>query len=95
MRRLLQIATVHRLKHKYGRKKRIPREKLDETGSKYLLNKIDDTGDTKRKQGSGRPRTSLILGQDSDPGTHLNLREREYHKHLLIRLQNLILDCKI
>ena len=52
------------------------------------MNKIDDTGDTKRKQGTGRPRTSrsdanidtvenLILSQESDPGTHLSLREIE------------------
>ena len=52
------------------------------------MNKIDETGDTKRKQGSRRPRTSrldenigtvenLILSQESDAGTHLSLREIE------------------
>ena len=52
------------------------------------MNKIDGTEDTKRKHGSGRARTSrsdanidtvgnLILSQESDPGTHLSLREIE------------------
>ena len=52
------------------------------------MNKIDDTGDTKRKQGGGRPQTSrpdanidtvenVILSHESDPGTHLSLTETE------------------
>ena len=51
----------YRLKKKYGRKKLLkefPEKNWSETGLRNLLNKIDDTGDTKRKQGSGRPQTS-------------------------------------
>lgn len=50
-----------------------------------LINKIDNTGTTDRKPGSGRPRTStseevakqvedLIQSQDSNPGTHSSQR---------------------
>ena len=81
----------YKLKKKYGRKKLLknfPETNWSETGLRKLLNKIDDIGDTKRKQGSGRPQTSrsdanintvenLILSQESDPGTHLSLREIE------------------
>ena len=94
---------------KYGRKKLqkvFPEKKWAETGLKKLLNKIDDTGDTKRKQGSERPQMSrsdanidtvekLILSQENDPGTHISLREIEMetviHEHLFIGLQNLTL----
>ena len=79
----------YRLTKKYGRKKllkEIPEKNWSETGLRKLLNKIDDTGDTKRKQGSGRPRTSQsnanldtvenpLLSQESYRGTHPNLRE--------------------
>ena len=52
------------------------------------MNEIDNTGDTKRKQSSGVPQMSLseanintvenlVLSQESDPGTHLSLREIE------------------
>ena len=94
---------------KYGRKKlqkEFPEKKWAETGLKKLLNKIDDTGDTKRKQGSERPQMfrsdanidtveKLILSQENDPGTHISLREIEMetviHEHLFIGLQNLTL----
>ena len=53
-----------------------------------LLKKIDITGSTDRKQGSGRPRSSstadnvaivseLILSQEDQPGTHRTLRQIE------------------
>ena len=81
----------YRFKKKYGRKKLLkefPKKNWSEIRLRILLNKIDDTGDTKRKQGSGRPRTSrsnvnidtvenLILSQENDPSAHLSLREFE------------------
>ena len=53
-----------------------------------LITKIDETGDTKRKQGSGRPRSArtaenvatveeLILSQEGQPGTSKSPREIE------------------
>ena len=47
----------------------------------YLLKKIDETGDVKRREGSGRPKSSrtenninavkeLISSQEDKPGTH-------------------------
>ena len=57
-----KVLTKHyRLNKKYGRKKLLkefPEKNWSETGLRNLLNKIDDTGDAKRKQGSGRPQTS-------------------------------------
>ena len=49
--------------------------------SKYLLKKIEETGDVKRQEGSGRPKRSttenninavkkLISSQEDKPGTH-------------------------
>ena len=80
----------YRLKEEWKKRitKRIPENHWSETGLRDLLNKIDDTGDTKRKQGTRRPRTSrsdasidtvenLILSQEIDPGTHLSPREIE------------------
>ena len=78
----------YRLNKKYGRKKSLkefPEKNWSETGLRKLLNKIDNREDPKRKQGSGRPRTSrsdanidtvenLILSQESD---HPSLRETE------------------
>ena len=49
-------------KKKYGRKKLLkefPEKNWSETGLQNLLNKIDDTEDTKRKQGSRRQRKPL------------------------------------
>src|SRR6218665_858284 len=53
-----------------------------------LIKKIDETGDTNRKQGSGRPRSvrtadniakveELISSQENQPGTNKSLREIE------------------
>ena len=84
----------YRLKRKNGRKKLLkgfPEKNWSETGLRNIFNKINDTGDTKRKQGSGRPRTSrsdanmetvenVILSQGSDPGTHLSLRQIEMER---------------
>ena len=70
-----------RLKRKYGRKellKEFSEKNWSETCLRNLQNKIDDTGDTKRKQDGGRPQMSrsdanidtvedLILKQKSDP----------------------------
>ena len=98
----------YRLTKNYGRKKLLKeftQKSQSETGLRKLLNKIDDTGDSKRKQRSGITGTSrsdaniatvgnLILSQESDTGTQLNLREiekQEYHEHLFIGLQNLTL----
>ena len=52
----------------------------------YLLKKIDETGDVKRREGSGRPKSSrtenninavkeLISNQDDKPGTHATPNE--------------------
>ena len=82
---------LKRLKKKYAIKKLLkefPEKNWSEAELRKLLKKIDDTGGTKRKQGSRRPRTSrsdadidtvknLILSQKTDPGTHLSLREIE------------------
>ena len=68
--------------------KEFPEKNWSETGLQNLLNKTDDTEDTKRKQGSRRQRMplsdanidtveNLILSQESDSNTHLNLREIE------------------
>ena len=81
----------YRLKRKYGRKqllKEFPEKKWNELGreSYWIRSMIQET--KKRKQDRGRPRTSwshanigtvenLILSQESDPGTHLSLREIE------------------
>ena len=52
----------------------------------YLLKKIDETGDVKRREGSGRPKSSrtenninavkeLISSQEDKPGTHATPNE--------------------
>ena len=52
----------------------------------YLLKKIDETGDVKRREGSGRPNSSrtenntnavkkLISSQEDKPGTHATPNE--------------------
>ena len=52
----------------------------------YLLKKIDETGDVKRREGSGIPKSSrtenninavkeLILSQEDKPGTHATPNE--------------------
>ena len=52
----------------------------------YLLEKIDETGDVKRREGSGRPKSSrtenninaikeLISSQEDKPGTHATPNE--------------------
>ena len=81
----------YRLTKGYGRKKLLkefPEKNWSKTGLQKLLKKIGKTGDIKRKQGSGRPRTSrldanieavedMVLSQENEPGTHLSLREIE------------------
>ena len=53
---------------------------------RYLLIKIDETGDVKRREGSGRPKSSrtenninavkeLISSQEDKPGTHATPKE--------------------
>ena len=73
-------------KKKYGRKKLLkefPEKNWSETGLRNILNKVGDTGDTKRKQGSGRPLKSRsnanidTVENQNNPGIHLSLREIE------------------
>lgn len=73
-----------RIKHGHGPQKIVddhPEFEWNVNGVKKLLAKIDKTGDVKRKEGSGRPRTSrteenvalveeMILSQEDNPGTH-------------------------
>ena len=96
----------YRLTKNYGRKKLLKEfaeKSYSGSGLRKLLNKIDDMGDSKRKQCSGITRTyrsdaniatvgNMILSQESDTGTQLNLGEIEkweYHEDLFIGLQNL------
>ena len=52
----------------------------------YIIRRIDETGDTERKPGSGRPRSvstpdnieavgELVCSQEENPRTHLSIRE--------------------
>ena len=91
----------YRLKKKYGRKKLLkefPEKNCSKTGLRKLLNEINDTADTKRKQSSGRPQTSqsyantdtvenLIL---SDPSNHLSIRKTEMEMEIRKTSVNLI-----
>ena len=73
-----------RQKFGYGAKRIIedhPEKNLGLRNVGYLLKKIDETGDVKRREGSGRPKSSrtennfnavkeLISSQEDKPGTH-------------------------
>lgn len=66
--------------------KEFPLKNWSLSGLSYLIKKVDATGSSDRKLGSGRPRSArtneniteveeLILSQDSQPGTHSSMRE--------------------
>ena len=59
-------------------------------GIKWLVDKIDETGEIERREGSGRPRTvrvpesivkveELVLSQEDKPGTHMTPNEIALH----------------
>ena len=78
-----------RQKFGYGAKRIIknhPEKNWDPRNVGYLLKKIDETGDVKRREGSGRPKSSrtenninavkeLISSQEDKPGTHATPNE--------------------
>ena len=78
------IIKYFRQKFGYGTKRIIKNHPEKNWGLRnvgYLLKKIDDTGDVKRREGLGRPKSSrtenkinavkeLISSQEDKPGTH-------------------------
>ena len=78
-----------RQKFGYGAKKIIkdhPEKNWGLRNVGYLLKKIDETGDVKKREGSGRPKSSrtenninaikeLISSQEHKPGTHATPEE--------------------
>ena len=83
------LIKVLRLEKGYGAKRlksEFPNKDWNLSSMSKLIEKIDETGNTERKSGSGRKRSvstvnnieaveELILSQDDAPGSHLSLRE--------------------
>ena len=82
------IIKHYRLDKGYGAKRLLnefAQKPWTKGGLNKLLRKIDETGDVRRKIGSGRPRIArsknldaiedMILSQEDNPGTHISQRE--------------------
>ena len=83
------LIKVLRLEKGYGArriKSEFPNKNWNLSSLSKLIKKIDETGSTERKAGSGRPRfvatannieaiEELILSQEEAPGSHLSIRE--------------------
>ena len=83
------VITYLRQKFGYGAKRIIkdhPKKNWGLHNVVYLLKKIDETGDVKRREGSRRPKScrtennlnaveELISSQEDKPGTHATLNE--------------------
>jgi hypothetical protein len=83
------LIKILRQEKQYGAKKLLrefPNRGWSLSSLKFLLKKIDETGTTHRKPGSGKKRTArtaenvssveeLILSQENEPGTHRTVRQ--------------------
>jgi len=83
------LIKILRVEKRYGARKIIkefPARNWSLSSVSNLLQKIDATGSTKRKEGSGRPLSSrtmnnvaivgdMILSQEDKPGTHRTMRQ--------------------